>query len=161
MSADSQVMEHFPSTLSRAESDDVAARIRRHVDEHGFGFWAVEVPGVTSFAGFAGLAHSRFDSHFTPCVEIGWRLAQTYWNQGYATEAARAALKFGFIELGLPEIVSFTVPANRASRRVMEKLDMERDPDDDFEHPLLPDSHRLRRHVLYRMTRDAWLANRK
>src|SRR5438552_3901183 len=108
-------------------------------------------PPSPPFAGFVGLSVPRFESHFTPCVEIGWRLAAPYWGRGYATEGARAALAVGFETLGLGEIVSSTVPANLRSRRVMEKIGMARDPDDDFDHPALPEGHRLRRHVLYRI----------
>jgi len=115
--------------------------------------WAVEISNVTPFAGFIGLSIPRFEAAFTPCVEIGWRLAADFWGRGLATEAARAALAFGFESLGLTEIVSFTVPANLRSRRVMEKLGMSHDPSCDFDHPLLPAGHRLRRHVFYRIVR--------
>ena len=98
-----------------------------------------------------------FETHFTPCVEIGWRLAAAFWNRGYATEGARAALAFGFEQLGLDEIVSYTVPGNVRSRRVMEKIGMVHDPGGDFEHPLLPPGHHLSRHVLYRLKRSAYL----
>ena len=153
LNADPRVMEHFPAPLSRAESDALAARIAAHFAAHGFGLWAVEVPGVTAFIGFVGLAVPSFTAPFTPCVEIGWRLAAAHWGAGYATEGARAALDFGFGSLGLDEIVSFTVPANQRSRRVMERLGMHRAPEDDFDHPLLPPGHPLRPHVLYRMRR--------
>jgi RimJ/RimL family protein N-acetyltransferase len=153
MNADPHVLEHFPATLSRQESDAAVDRITAHFDAHGFGLWAVEIPGVAPFAGFIGLCHPRFDAHFTPCVEVGWRLAAEHWSRGYATEGAQAALTFGFETLGLNEIVSFTVPANRRSRRVMEKIGMTHNPDDDFDHPLLPPGHALRRHVLYRRAR--------
>jgi RimJ/RimL family protein N-acetyltransferase len=155
LNADPRVMEHFPSVLTREESDGRVDRIEAHFAEHGFGLWAVEIPGVTSFAGFVGLSTTPFDAHFTPCVEIGWRLAAPYWGRGYATEAARAALAFGFEELELDEIVSFTVPENVRSRRVMEKIGMRHDPAGDFDHPLLPEGHRIRRHVLYRIARAA------
>jgi len=151
MNADPRVMEHFPKRLSREESDALVARIEAHFAQHGFAQWAVEIPGVTPFAGFVGLSVPRFDASFTPCVEIGWRLAADYWGLGYATEGARAALEFGFDHLGLEEVLSFTVPANLRSRRVMEKLGMTHDPADDFEHPLLAPGHRLQRHVLYRI----------
>src|SRR5919202_1462463 len=105
MNADPRVMEFFPGVLSRAESDDLAARIDHNFERQGFGLWAVEIPGVTDFAGFVGLAVPRFEAHFTPCVEVGWRLARAYWGRGYATEAARAALAVGFRRLGLDEIV--------------------------------------------------------
>ncbi|MEZ6073293.1 MAG: GNAT family N-acetyltransferase [Pirellulales bacterium] len=151
MGADGRVMEHFPGTLSRRESDAFAARVRAHFAERGFGLWAVEVPGVTPFAGFVGLAVPRFEAHFTPCVEVGWRIAAEYWNRGYASEAARAAVTDGFTRLGLDQIVSFTAAVNRPSRRVMDKLGMTHDPAEDFDHPSLPAGHRLERHVLYRL----------
>jgi RimJ/RimL family protein N-acetyltransferase len=151
LNADPRVMEFFISVLSRHESDSLADRIERHLDEHGWGLWAVEISGGAPFAGYIGLATPRFEAHFTPCVEIGWRLAHEHWGRGYATEGARAALAFGFETLKLSEIVSFTVPANLRSRRVMERLGMTRDPADDFDHPALPVEHPLRRHVLYRI----------
>ena len=153
MNADPRVMEFFPAVLSREESDARADRIEKHFQQHGFGNWAVEIPGTTSFAGFLGLGYPGFQAHFTPAVEIGWRLAAEYWNQGYASEGARAVLDFGFTCLGLDEIVSFTVPLNLRSRRVMEKIGMAHSPQDDFDHPLLADGHPLRRHVLYRLRR--------
>jgi RimJ/RimL family protein N-acetyltransferase len=153
LNADPRVMEHFPATLSREESDARAARIEAHFEQHGFGLWAAEIPEVTPFAGFVGLSVPTFEAHFTPCVEIGWRLAAEHWGQGYATEAARAVLAFGFEALGLEEIVSSTVPANLRSRRVMEKIGMIHDAAGDFDHPALPEGHALRRHVLYRIAR--------
>ncbi|MBV9835117.1 MAG: GNAT family N-acetyltransferase [Alphaproteobacteria bacterium] len=151
MNADAAVMRHFPATLSRAESDAMVGRVRLHFSTRGFGLWAVEVPGVTPFAGFVGLSVPRFEAPFMPCVEIGWRLAMDCWGQGYATEGARAALAFGFGALKLAEIVSFTVVANQPSRRVMERLGMDHDPADDFEHPSIAEGHPMRRHVLYRL----------
>lgn len=156
MNADPRVMEHFPARLSRAESDAMVGRIREHFAKHGFGLWAVEVPAVVPFIGYVGLAVPRFEAHFAPCVEIGWRLAAGYWSQGYATEAAAAVLDHAFARLGLDEVVSFTVAANRRSWMVMERLGMTRDPAEDFEHPGLPEGHPLRRHVLYRLSRAAW-----
>jgi ribosomal-protein-alanine N-acetyltransferase len=156
LNADPRVMEHFPAALTRAESDEFAARIRGHFDEHGFGLWAVEVAGVAPFVGFVGLAVPRFEAHFTPCVEVGWRLAHAHWRKSYATEGARAAVSHGFSELGLTEIVAMTVPKNVASRRVMEKLGMAQDPRDDFDHPRLQEGHPHRRHVLYRLRRRDW-----
>jgi RimJ/RimL family protein N-acetyltransferase len=153
LNADPQVMQHFPGLLSAAESDALAQRIEQHFAEHGFGLWVVDVTGVTPFAGYVGLSVPRFEAPFTPCVEIGWRLARSCWGRGYATEAARAVLAFGFEGLALGEIVSFTVPDNDRSRRVMERIGMSRNPDGDFEHPGLPDGHPLRRHVLYRIAR--------
>jgi RimJ/RimL family protein N-acetyltransferase len=151
LNADRSVMEFFPAALSQDDSDAFATRIASHIEQHGWGLWAVEIPGVTSFAGYVGLATPRFDAHFTPCVEIGWRLAREHWGHGYATEGARAALAFGFETLKLDEIVSLTVPANRRSRHVMDRLGMTHEPADDFDHPGVPVGHQLRRHVLYRM----------
>jgi RimJ/RimL family protein N-acetyltransferase len=153
INADVRVVEFLPGPKSPQESDAQADRIEAHFREHGFGWWAVEVPGVTPFAGFIGLSVPRFEAPFTPCVEVGWRLDAAYWGRGYATEGARAALAFGFGWLGLAEIVSFTVPLNVRSRRVMEKLGMTNSAEDDFDHPLLPQGHPLRRHVLYRARR--------
>ncbi|HZL19504.1 MAG TPA: GNAT family N-acetyltransferase [Polyangia bacterium] len=153
LNADPRVMESFPAPLSRSESDAGAARIAAHFEAQGFGLWAAEVIGGPSFIGYIGLAVPAFRAHFTPCTEIGWRLAHAAWGYGYATEGATEVLRFAFETLRLPEIVSFTVPANARSRRVMEKLGLRRDPADDFDHPRLPDGHRLRRHVLYRLRR--------
>jgi RimJ/RimL family protein N-acetyltransferase len=153
LNADPRVMEFFFKSLDRAESDALAARIRDNLTRRGFGLWAVEVPGVADFIGFVGMTVPAFQAHFTPCVEIGWRLAHDHWGRGYATEAARAALDFGFRQLGLDEIVSFTTVANRRSRAVMERIGMTRSPDDDFDHPGVPEGHPLRRHVLYRAVR--------
>jgi RimJ/RimL family protein N-acetyltransferase len=153
---DPVVMEHFPAQLSRAESDAMAQRIEEHFKQHRFGLWAAELRGVEEFIGFVGLSVPRFEAEFTPCVEIGWRLAREHWGKGLATEGARAAIWYAFAELKLPSLVSFTVPANVRSRRVMEKLGMTYDAKDDFEHPGLPVGHALRRHVLYRVSRGEW-----
>jgi RimJ/RimL family protein N-acetyltransferase len=156
MNADPIVMEYFPTSLTRLASDALVARFRDQFDRLGYSLWAVEVLGKAPFIGYVGLSVPRFVAHFTPCVEVGWRLAHAHWGRGYATESARAVLDFAFDVVGLHEIVSFTVPANERSRAVMERLGMVRDPADDFDHPLLPESHPLRRHVLYRLTRDQW-----
>jgi RimJ/RimL family protein N-acetyltransferase len=148
-------MEHFPAALSRKESDDLAERIDAHFDQHGFGLWAMDIPDVAPFIGFVGLSIPGFQAHFTPCVEIGWRLAGDYWGRGYVTEGARAVLRFGFQTLALDEIVSFTVPGNVRSRHVMERIGMVHDSTDDFDHPAMPDEHPLRRHVLYRIANPA------
>ena len=108
LNADARVMEYFPARLSAPESHALAAKITSHLEQHGWGLWAVEVPGVAPFAGFVGLSRPRFEAHFTPCVEVGWRLATQFWGGGYATEGAQAALQFAFGTLGLDEIVSFT-----------------------------------------------------
>jgi RimJ/RimL family protein N-acetyltransferase len=158
MGADPRVMEHFPARLTRAESDAQALLLRRQLEERGWGLWAVEAPGVAPFIGFTGLSVPRFHAPFTPCVEVGWRLAAEHWGQGYATEAARAAVAYAFGQLQLPALVSFTVPANARSRAVMERLGFTHRPDEDFEHPSLPEGHPLRRHVLYRLSRADWEA---
>jgi RimJ/RimL family protein N-acetyltransferase len=152
MSADPRVMEFLPKVLSREESDLRAKRICEHFGRHGFGLWAVEVVGVADFIGFVGLNVPHFQAHFTPCVEVGWRLAYEHWGHGYATEGGRASLDFAFRTLGLDEVVAMTVPANVRSRRVMERLGMTYSPDDDFGHPGLPEGHPLRPHVLYRIS---------
>jgi RimJ/RimL family protein N-acetyltransferase len=153
LNADPRVVEFLPAPLTREQSDTLAECIEAHFDEHGYGWWAVEARGLAPFIGFVGLSRVRFEAHFTPCVEIGWRLAVEHWGRGYATEAAQSAVVFGFERLGFEEIVAFTVSDNYRSRRVMEKLGMTRNPADDFDHPRLPDGHRLRRHVLYRIHR--------
>jgi RimJ/RimL family protein N-acetyltransferase len=163
LNADARVMEYMPALLDRAASDALVARAQAHFDRRGFGPWAVELrSGLLEsdgapLIGFVGLMVPSFQARFTPCVEIGWRLAFAHWGQGYATEAARAALDFGFATAGLDEIVSFTSVGNTRSRAVMERLGMTRDPADDFDHPNLPPElpggHALRRHVLYRLAR--------
>ena len=153
MNADPTVMEYFPSTSDRRESDAVVDRIEAHFDARGFGLWAVEIPAVAPFIGFVGLWTPSFEAHFTPAVEVGWRLAREHWGRGYASEAAEASVALGFGGLALEEIVAFTVPANFRSRRVMERLGMTHDPADDFDHPGVPEGHALRRHVLYRLAR--------
>lgn len=158
LNADPRVMAHYPKTLDRAESDAVAERIRARLAARGFGLWAVEVPGVAAFVGYVGLAEPAFLAHFTPCIEIGWRLAFAHWGNGYATEAAKAVLAHAFGPFKLDEIVSFTVPANRRSRAVMERLGMRRSPHEDFDHPNLPEGHPLRPHILYRVSRADWVA---
>jgi RimJ/RimL family protein N-acetyltransferase len=144
-------MEFFPHPLSAEESNRLVDRIETHFEEHGFGLYAAELIEGGSFIGYIGLAVPRFTAHFTPCVEIGWRLAIEYWGRGLATEGAREIARHAFDELGLLELVSFTVPGNVRSRRVMEKLGMTHNPADDFDHPGLPEGDLLRRHVLYRL----------
>jgi RimJ/RimL family protein N-acetyltransferase len=155
LNADPRVMEHFPAPLNRAESNLMVQRIEAHFEQHGFGLWALEVPDEVPFVGFVGLMIPRFQAHFTPCVEIGWRLAFDHWGQGYAPEAARGVLRFAFEQAQLPEIVSFTATGNLRSRRVMEKIGMTHDPSGDFDHPALTPGHPLQRHVLYRIKPSA------
>lgn len=154
LNADQAAMRFLPGVMTAEETRAMVARIRAHFDAHGFGLWAVEASGVAPFVGFVGLQHVAFEAPFTPAVEIGWRLAPSHWGKGYATEAAKAALRYGFEVLNLDQIVSFTVPANMPSRAVMVRIGMRRDPADDFDHPRLAEGHPLRRHVLYRLSRD-------
>lgn len=151
MNADSLVMEHFPERLTRKQSDDLIEAIEAGFESNGFGLWALELRATGEFVGFTGLAKPSFDAHFTPAVEIGWRLDRPAWGKGYATEAAAAALAFGFEQAGLVEIVSFTTVANVRSRAVMERIGMTHDPADDFDHPGIPAGHPQSRHVLYRV----------
>lgn len=151
MNADPEVMAHFLAPLTTAESDLLVDRIEESFAGLGLGLWAVEVTGGPPFVGFVGLLVPSFSAPFAPAVEVGWRLARSAWGRGYAIEAARASVADGFGRLELDEIVSFTSPRNAASRRVMERLDMQRDPADDFDHPEIPEGHELRRHVLYRL----------
>ena len=151
-------MEFFPEVLAPEESISAIDRIEAHFNTHGFGFYAVEVRQDHTFIGFIGLNIPSFNAPFTPCVEVGWRLAAEYWGHGLATEGASAVLEYGFQQLGLGEIVAFTVPTNMKSRRVMEKLGMKHDPAGDFDHPRLPPHHPLRRHVLYRLSHSDWRA---
>ena len=146
----------MPSVLTRSESDALIADIEARFARDGFGLWALELRESDELLGFTGLSVVPFAEHFTPAVEVGWRLRRSAWGNGYATEAARTSLAFGFGELGLAEIVSFTSTANSRSRAVMERLGMRRDPRDDFEHPLVPSDSPLRAHVLYRLNASDW-----
>ena len=150
LNADPVVMEHFPSTMTREASDAFVDFNMITIGARGWGLWAVEVTETRTFIGFVGLNEATFEAHFTPALEIGWRLARDAWGRGYATEAARAVTDFARDELGLAEIVSFTSTTNVRSQRVMERIGMTHDPADDFDHPNVADE-RLRRHVLYRL----------
>lgn len=159
LNADPYVMRWFPKLLDQGESDAIAARIRAGLAQRGFGFWAVDLPG-TGFIGFVGLSVPRFEAHFTPCVEVGWRLARAHWGQGYATEAGMAALSYGFEVAGLTEIVALAVAGNAASRAVMTRLAMRHHPADDFDHPDVPPGDPKRRFVLYRINAAEWAGRR-
>jgi RimJ/RimL family protein N-acetyltransferase len=161
MNADPAVMEQFPSTMTRAESDAFVDRINAEFVKRGYGLWAVEVLASGQFVGFTGLAVPSFEAHFTPAVEIGWRFAKDAWGNGYATEAALAAVDYAFEVAGLDEIVSFTSVPNVRSQRVMQRIGMTHDPADDFDHPKLEPGHRLSRHVLYRLDRATWQQRRR
>ncbi len=156
MNADPRVMEYLPQVLTGAQSDELGNRIRENLQRRGFGLWAVEIIGGEPFIGFVGLSVPNFQARFTPCVEVGWRLAHGHWGNGYATEAGATAIQFGFENAGLEKIVSFTTAGNARSRRVMERLGMSHSPADDFEHPGLPADHPLLPHVLYTLSRAAW-----
>ncbi|WP_026213988.1 GNAT family N-acetyltransferase [Nonomuraea coxensis] len=151
MNADPAVMEHYPAPLTREQSDIMVDRIERQFDERGYSLWALEVIGTGEFIGFTGLAWQTFDAPFLPAAEIGWRLARPAWGHGYATEAARRALRYAFEEAGLTEVISMTATTNLRSQAVMRRLGMTRDPAEDFDHPSVPEHSPLRRHVLYRL----------
>ena len=157
MNSDPRVMEYFPSILSHQESDDLAKRLSAKLQEQGWGLWAVSVLGLSHFIGFIGLSEPSFNVHFTPAVEVGWRLAYDFWGQGYATEGALEVLKYGFETLSLNQIVSFTAVQNRRSIEVMKRIGLHHNPVDDFDHPKYPEGHILRRHVLYRLNRNEWM----
>jgi len=157
LNADPEVMRHFPARMTRAQSDDFARFMHAAIERQGWGLWAVEVQDGALFIGFVGLNRPRFEAHFTPTTEVGWRLGRDHWGHGYATEAATAALTFAFDQLDCPEVVSFTATGNARSRRVMERLGMSHDPAEDFDNPNVPEGP-VRRHVLYRMPRERWLA---
>jgi RimJ/RimL family protein N-acetyltransferase len=153
LNADQTAMRFMPGVLTADETAAMVERIRAHFAANAFGLWAVEVLGAVSFIGYVGLQRVAFEAPFTPAVEIGWRLAPAHWGKGYATEAAAAVLRFGFENLNLDQIVSFTVAANKPSWSVMERIGMTRDLGGDFDHPRLPVGHPLRRHILYRARR--------
>jgi RimJ/RimL family protein N-acetyltransferase len=156
LNADPRVAEFLGGPMERAESDALVDRIVARWRGDGHGLWAVERREDGAFLGFVGLAAQTFEAAFTPCVEVGWRLSPAAWGHGFATEAARAALRFGFEDLALDEIVSLTTAANARSRAVMERLGMTRDPADDFDHPNFAEGDPLRPHVLYRLRREDW-----
>lgn len=151
LNADPRVMEFFPNRLTPEESDQAIVRIEQHFDRHGFSLYAAELIETKAFIGFIGISIPTFDAPFMPAVEIGWRLAYEYWGRGLATEGASAVVRHAFETFKLPSLVSFTVPANPRSRRVMENIGMVHDRAGDFDHPRLPEGHPLRRHVLYRL----------
>ena len=156
MNGDPEVMKHFPATLTPAESDAVIDRIEADFEARGFGPWALEIGQTGQFIGLTGLSVPGFEAHFTPAVEIQWRLTRSAWGHGYASEAAHRALTFAFDDLDLAEVVSFTSRTNVRSQLVMKRIGMVNDPADDFDHPVLDEGHPLRRHVLWRMTAERW-----
>jgi RimJ/RimL family protein N-acetyltransferase len=158
MNADAEVMEFFPQPQTREQSLASLGKLKRGIDERGWGLWAVEIEH--QFAGFTGLADPNFEAHFTPCIEIGWRFQRRFWGRGYALEAAQVALRFAFERLRLEKLVSFTAQLNERSQRLMQRLGMTHSALDDFEHPLLPAGHPLRHHVLYRIQNTPALLKR-
>ncbi len=156
---DPKVMRYFPATGTEQQTREHIQRLIKHQAEYGYSLYAVEHKQTNTMIGFVGLLHRTgedWSAPFLPATEIGWRLASDYWNQGLATEAARAVLHYAFTELDLNEIVSFTVVANSPSRRVMEKIGLRHHPEDDFNHTLLDQSSPLCRHVLYRLSQQAY-----
>lgn len=156
LNADSRVREFYPSILTRAQSDQQALEFANFLVAHGWGLWAVSVPDIADFIGYIGLFPISFKAPFTPAVEIGWRLAYEHWGHGYASEGAKAVLRYAFETLKLEEVVSLTAKTNLRSQRVMQKIGLTYDPKDDFDHPNLPKGHPLREHVLYRIPRQIY-----
>jgi RimJ/RimL family protein N-acetyltransferase len=152
LNADPEVMRYFPATQTREESDAMMARNQEHIDREGFGLWAVERRDDGAFLGFTGLMRLKPENPLAPGVEAGWRMARHAWGQGYASEAATAALKDGFERLGLSCIVAFTATTNLPSQAVMTRIGMTRRADLDFDHPALPKGHPLERHVVWEAT---------
>ncbi len=155
LNADPEVVRYLPAPLTYGESLVMLRRLRGNLDQHGYGLWALQTRHDGAFIGFTGVQDVGFDAHFTPAVEVGWRLARHWWGYGYATEAARAAVRHAVVTVGMAEVVSFTAEANTRSRAVMQRLGMRRDPADDFDHPELSSGHVLSRHVLYRLARSS------
>lgn len=153
LNADPLVREYFLGILTRQESDALVKLMSDHIHNNGWGFWSASLAETNEFIGMIGLANVDFMAHFTPAVEIGWRLAHSHWGKGYATEGALACLHYGFKTLKLPEIVAFTASQNQRSMAVMERIGMQRNVDDDFDHPKLPEGHPLRKHALYRISK--------
>jgi len=159
LNTDPDVLRYFVGPLSRAESDAfVNDRIRPHFASHGYGLWAVERNDTQDFIGFVGLMWQTFAAHFTPALEIGWRLARPHWGYGFATEAADCALEYAFYRRHQDQVVSMTAVDNARSIAVMRRLGMTRDPEDDFDHPRVPDGHPVLRHALFRITPEQWRA---
>lgn len=161
MGQDPLVMEHFPNLLTPEESSAMIDRMKSVFEENGFCFYACELKSTAKFIGFIGLSIPKFKAHFTPCVEIGWRISSGHWGEGYATEGALKCLEIGFEEFNLDEIVSIAVKSNFKSHKVMDKIGMQRDLDGDFLHPNLASNHRSAPHLLYRMPKSLWLSSRQ
>lgn len=155
MNAEAEVMEHYPHRLTRQESNQLASRFQELITVQGWGYWAVEQLTDERFMGFVGLHKPNYDFHINPCIEIGWRLAKTYWGQGFATEAAKASLDIAFRQLQIDEIHSFTAVTNRRSESVMKRLGMV-NTERNFPHPMVPEGSHLKEHVLYKIDKNQW-----
>lgn len=159
INADPIVMQYYPNVLSTVESNAMADRIESLFTAKGWGFWAVEHINDQRFIGFVGLHEPNYKLPVTPCVEIGWRLAKEYWGYGYATEAASACLAVAFETLDLPQVYSFASVTNKKSQAVMQRLGMV-NTQINFEHPMIPDNHPLREHVLYKIDKQEWISKK-
>ena len=157
LNADPEVMRYFPATLSSEESAALLQRIIEHQRINEYSLFALHLKESDAFVGWCGLMRVPFSAHFTPAVEIGWRLNKIFWGKGLASEAAKSILRFGFLDLGLSKIVSFTAELNQPSIRVMQKIWMKCNPEDTFNHPKLPSNHPLQRHIIYRLQKTDWL----
>jgi ribosomal-protein-alanine N-acetyltransferase len=158
LASDPMVMQYLTPLATREASDAWIDRHRVQLAAHGFAYWAVELRETGHLVGAVGLSRVTYEAHFTPAIGVGWRLAQQYWGKGYASEAAETALRYGFEELGLEEIVAVTLPANMRSQQVMRRLGMTYSPADDFDHPRWPEGHPLRQCIMCRMSRENWYA---
>lgn len=158
---DPLVMEYFPALEKREETRNAILRVREHHRKYGYSLYAVELKQTHELIGFVGIKNVTFKADFTPAVEIGWRISSRHWNQGYATEAANAVVQHTFNTLGIKELVSFAVEKNMASRRIMEKIGMSHNPNDDFNHPELEKDSPLCRHVLFRLTKKENFTTKK
>ncbi len=161
MNQDPKVIELLRGPLTMEQVIDFISAVNNHADKHGYALYAAELKATSELIGFIGLNYIDWESHFTPAIEIAWRLGSQYWGKGFATEGAKASLEYGFKQCTLKEIVSFTVPANTRSIRVMEKIGLNRDVHGDFAHPQLPADHRLSQHILYRLTQDEYMRNNR
>lgn len=154
MNGNQDVMRFFPKTLDKKGSDELLDKINNHFNDYGYGLWAVELKKSNELIGFIGLVNKTSDAYFTPCIEIGWRLNNVFWNKGYATEGAKACLEYGFEKLGIDEIYSFTAVVNKPSINVMKKIDLTFM--DEFNHPSVDKASILSKHVLYKIINEDW-----
>jgi len=159
INADPETMKFYQRNLAENESIEMANKLRDLISQRGWGLWAVEKLDSNEFIGFVGLHEPVYDLPMTPCVEIGWRLDRQYWGNGYATEAAKAALRYAFEVIGLSEVYSFASTGNTKSYAVMQRLNMF-DTESNFEHPMFPEGHELSEHVLYKITKEQWQQDR-